>query len=85
MILFLMCLVTKRVTIVIELFTRTTIYCFQQFEITKSFGDSNFRGNIKVEQDDNKKSNAIRKFFNLKIELCEEPKQIRLLSIPFKV
>ena len=49
MILFLMCLVTKRVMIVIELFTRTTIYCFQQFEITKSVGDSNLRGTIKVE------------------------------------
>ena len=49
MILFLICLVTKSVTIVIELFTRTTIYYFQQFKITKSFGDSNFRGNIIVE------------------------------------
>ena len=49
MILFLICLVTKSVTIVIELSTRTTIYYFQQFKITKSFGDSNFRGNIIVE------------------------------------
>ena len=32
MILFLICLVTKSVTIVIELFTRTTIYYFQQFK-----------------------------------------------------